>query len=262
MIGVIQKIGLGLATSVCLGAIVACQSTSPTATPPDPAPESEAAEPAETEDQAVEPTETTEPAAPPTAASPDTTTSAAPEPQPIPPLPPECNNPDTQLAMNLCAQAEYDQADTELNNAYQAIKAPLSAQKADQLVTAEQAWIDYRDTYCDFVQAQFAGGSIQPTVYYGCLTQLTDNRTAVLQQSKSASMGYDAADQALNSVYQSLQDYLTPTEQDQLTDAQLAWIDYRDAHCAFEAGDQNACLALVTESQMSQLEEQLDTRSL
>ncbi|MGD1941004.1 MAG: lysozyme inhibitor LprI family protein [Leptolyngbyaceae cyanobacterium] len=262
MIGVIQKIGLGLAASVCLGAIVACQSTSPTAAPPDPAPESEATEPAETEDQAVEPTETTEPAAPPTAASPDTTTSVAPEPQPIPPLPPECNSPDTQLAMNLCAQAEYDQADTELNNAYQSVKATVGDQKAEQLITAEQAWIDYRDTYCDFVQAQFAGGSIQPTVYYGCLTQLTDNRTAVLQQSKSASMGYDAADQALNSVYQSLQGYLSPTEQEQLTDAQLAWIDYRDAHCAFEAGDQNACLALVTESQMSQLEEQLDTRSL
>ena len=51
MIGVIQKIGLGLAASVCLGAIVACQTTSPTAAPPDPAPESEATEPAETEDQ-------------------------------------------------------------------------------------------------------------------------------------------------------------------------------------------------------------------
>ena len=225
MTGVIQKIGLGLAASLCLGAIAACQPTSPTATPPEPAPEPEAPDPAETEDQAVEPTEPTAPAAPPTAASPDTTTAVAPEPQPIPPLPPECNSPDTQLAMNLCAQAEYDQADTELNNAYQSVKAPLGGQKTDQLITAEQAWIDYRDTYCDFVQAQFAGGSIQPTVYYGCLTQLTDNRTAVLQQSKSASMGYDAADQALNSVYQSLQGYLSPAEQEQLTNAQLAWID-------------------------------------
>ena len=52
MTGVIQKIGLGLAASFCLGAIAACQPTSPKATPPEP----EATEPAETEEQADAPT--------------------------------------------------------------------------------------------------------------------------------------------------------------------------------------------------------------
>jgi uncharacterized protein YecT (DUF1311 family) len=164
--------------------------------------------------------------------------------------------------MNTCAQAEYAQADAALNNAYQAVKASVGPQKVDQLVTAEQAWLDYRDAYCDFVQAQYAGGSIQPMVYSGCLTQLTRDRTAELAQSKGATTSYEAADQALNSVYQDLQNYLSAEDQALLTDAQLAWLDYRDAHCAFEVGDSNACLAQVTETRTQQLQQQLDTRSL
>ena len=164
--------------------------------------------------------------------------------------------------MNRCAQAEFEQADSQLNRAYQALRGTVDAQKAEQLLVAEQAWLSFRDAYCDFVQMQFAGGSMQPMVYDGCMTQLTRNRTAELQQTKNASVSWDAADQALNDVYQDLQSFLTPEEQSRLTDAQLAWIDYRDLHCAFAAGDTDGCLAQVTETQTMQLREQLDTRSL
>ena len=256
MTRVLQKLGIG-AASVCLGAIVACQPTTEPTEQPTP-----------TQDTVTESTEIPEQTAPPPAAE-DTTAQAtspepsvAPEARPVPPLPAECNNPQTQLAMNTCAQAEYDQADVTLNNAYQSVKAAVGPQKADQLIVAEQAWLTFRDDYCDFVQSQYAGGSIQPTVYYGCLTQLTNDRTAELEQTKAASMNYEAADQELNAVYQDLQTYLNPTEQEQLTTAQLAWIDYRDAHCAFESSDTNACLAQVTEAQVQQLRQQLDTRSM
>jgi uncharacterized protein YecT (DUF1311 family) len=182
--------------------------------------------------------------------------------QPIPPLPAECNNPQTQTAMNECAQAEYDQADTRLNNVYQSVKASVGPDKTNQLIAAEQAWLEFRDAYCEFVQTQYAGGSIQPTVYYGCLTQLTQDRLAALEQTKGASVSYQAADQQLNAVYQDLQGYLSPQEQELLTDAQLAWIDYRDAHCAFEGGDSNTCLAQVTDTRVQQLRQQLDVRSM
>ncbi|HEY9889065.1 MAG TPA: lysozyme inhibitor LprI family protein [Candidatus Obscuribacterales bacterium] len=253
MPGLMRQIGLGLAISVCLGAIAACQ---PSAPPAEETGEVTPSAPAETAPE----TNTTTPQPPP--AAPQTADSEAAPAKPVPPLPAECSAPQTQADMNRCAQAEYDQVDTQLNNAYQQVKASVGAAKAEQLITAEQAWLTYRDAYCDFVQTQFAGGSIQPTVYYGCLTQLTGDRTAELQKQLTASMGYDAADQALNEVYQSLQSYLTPAEQEQLTDAQLAWIAYRDAHCAFEDGNPNACLAQVTETRTQQLREQLDSRSL
>ena len=265
-----QKVYLGVALSCLVAAIAACNTASETAEEPaNPADGTveQPATPSETtaQPQTTEPGETSEPSEP-SETTPSTPTSDTPTAQstttPVPPLPAECSNPQTQSDMNRCTQAEYAQADAKLNNAYQALKGGVGGQQEEQLISAEQAWLTYRDAYCDFVQSQYAGGSIQPTVYYGCLTQLTSDRTAELEQPKQASMSYEAADQALNAVYQDLQGYLSPEEQEMLTDAQLAWIDYRDLHCAFEGGDTNTCLAQVTETRVGQLQEQLDTRSL
>lgn len=262
MQGVMQRWGFGLAAGLCVSAIAACQSAPDTAEPPTN--ESTQEQSAASDDvppppPTVQPAETL-PSSPPTPAAP-TTAAQSVEPEPVPPLPAECSDPQTQALMNQCAQAEYEQADVKLNNAYQAVRASLEGQKTDQLVVAEEAWLTYRDAYCDFVQSQFTGGSIQPLVYFGCLEQLTRDRTAELQQNTNSTLSYEAADQELNNVYQSLQDSLNATEQEQLTDAQLAWLDYRDAHCAFESSDTNACLAEVTESQVEQLQQQLESRS-
>ncbi|MEM0980852.1 MAG: lysozyme inhibitor LprI family protein [Cyanobacteria bacterium P01_H01_bin.58] len=266
-----RKIFLGLMLSCCVGAIAACQNSTETAetvTPEsDTAAEQTAADTTEptSETEAAEPdtsdtTASTATESKPTAAANQTTASA--EAKPVPPLPAECSNPQDQSAMTQCAKAEYERADVQLNNAYQSVQATLSGPKANELVTAENAWITFRDSYCDFVKAQFAGGSIEPMVHFGCLTQLTKSRTSELQQTKSASMSFEAADQELNAVYQDLQSYLAPADQDLLIDAQLAWLEYRDAHCAFETGNLNTCLAQVTETQVEELKQQLDTRSL
>lgn len=269
MSGVFRKIGIGIAASLFVGAIAACQQSPDTAedstlTPESPTEEqvenTQPSEPVPTQPQTTEPSDTS--AAPEGAIGQVKPEPAAPTAKPIPPLPAECTNPQTQTAMNTCAEAEYAQADTKLNNVYQSVKAPLAGEKANQLISAEEAWLDFRDAYCDFVQAQYAGGSIQPTVYYGCLTQLTSDRIATLQQTQPTSVSFEAADQELNAVYQNLQDYLGSAEQDQLTDAQLAWIDYRDAHCAFASGDTNACLASVTATRTQQLQRQVEARSM
>ena len=162
--------------------------------------------------------------------------------------------------MNRCARAEYDQVDAELNQRYQAVKNSLSVDKQDVLVTAGRAWIEFRDANCEFVQMQFEGGSIQPMVYLGCLTQLTQDRIDELA-GVSASLSYEAADQQLNQVYQEIQVILPEPEQEQLTTAQLAWLEYRDLQCTVD-GSSNACLALLTEFRTGQLRNQLEARSL
>jgi uncharacterized protein YecT (DUF1311 family) len=262
MPGLMRQMGRGLALSCLVGAIAACQPAAETPEQTTETPDTPTTEQPTTQPETVTEAPTPDPSPAPTEPTPSAPANVQAQPKPVPPLPPECNNPQTQMAMNQCAQAEYEQADVQLNNAYQALKGSLGPQKTDQLVAAEQAWLDFRDAYCDFVQSQFAGGSIQPTVYYGCLTQLTRDRTDELQQTKGATVSYQAADQELNAVYQQLQGLLSPAEQEMLTDAQLAWIDYRDLHCAFEGGDTDACLAQVTETRVSQLREQLDSRSL
>jgi uncharacterized protein YecT (DUF1311 family) len=190
----------------------------------------------------------------PVAAAANTTPNSPPA-----PLPAECSNPTNQATMNRCAQAEYAQVDAELNQRYQAVRSNLSADQQDRLVTAGRAWIEFRDANCEFVQMQFEGGSIQPMVYLGCLTQLSQDRIDELA-GVSPAFSYKAADQQLNQVYQEIQAVLPEPEQEQLTTAQLAWLEYRDLQCAVD-GSSNACLALLTEFRTGQLQNQLEARS-
>lgn len=264
MQGLMRQIGVGLTIGGLGFAIAACRPVSDTAPPDTTAPAASVptdAEPdtAETpEPPATEPADpsasaTPTPETPPTAARPNTTP---------PPLPAECNNPQTQMAMNRCAEAEYQQVDARLNQVYQSVKGSLGAAQRDRLIDAELAWIEFRDRNCEFVQAQFEGGSIQPVVYYGCMTQTTQDRTAELQQPQPPSQSYAIADQRLNEVYQNLRGTLSAPMQERLTTAQLAWLDYRDLHCAYAGGDESACLARITETRTARLLEQFENYSL
>ena len=60
-----------------------------------------------------------------------------------------------------------------------------------------------------------------------------------LEMNRCAYLSLQAADQELNQVYRQLRDALKQSKQDapdrQLTNAQLAWIKYRDLDCKFSA---------------------------
>ncbi|MEM6839864.1 MAG: lysozyme inhibitor LprI family protein [Cyanobacteria bacterium P01_C01_bin.120] len=268
MTGIGQKFGHGLALALCFGAISACQSAVETTEQPAPDSATTTEQPTIDEPATDSPDEASGSidSSASTTATPSGTASAvetaAFEPEPIPPLPAECADPKTQMAMTTCAAAEYERADTQLNNVYRAVKTSVSANQADQLIVAEQAWLDFRDINCDFVASQYAGGSIEPMIYNGCMTQLTSDRTAVLEQTVTTTASLEVVDRELNAVYQELQTYLISAEQEHLTDAQLAWLDYRDAHCTFAGGNTNACLAQLTDIRTKQLEVQLESRSL
>ena len=94
---------------------------------------------------------------------------------------PNCNNPQTQSAMNVCAGLSYQQADKNLNQVYRRLIPTLGASQRQKLVTAQQAWIKFRDTSCTFEKSQFEGGTIAPMIYSNCLTDLTKQRTKQLE---------------------------------------------------------------------------------
>jgi uncharacterized protein YecT (DUF1311 family) len=50
------------------------------------------------------------------------------------------------------------------------------------LVEAQRAWIKYKETNCKSATDQYRGGSIQPLIYYSCLTELTEERTGKLKE--------------------------------------------------------------------------------
>jgi len=92
-----------------------------------------------------------------------------------------CDRPQTQREMNECAAIAYQAADQKLNQVYQELKSALPDYRQPKLVTVQQVWIKFRDANCEFEKSAVEGGSLAPTIYYNCLSQLTEQRTKELQ---------------------------------------------------------------------------------
>lgn len=104
----------------------------------------------------------------------------------------DCANAMAQPDLNDCAYREYESADAELNAVYR--QAMTAAQNVDKelegadigaveaLKTAQRAWIGYRDGQCELAGFQARGGQAEPMLVSGCLAQLTQKRTAELNE--------------------------------------------------------------------------------
>ena len=102
----------------------------------------------------------------------------------------DCANAMAQQDLNQCAYADWEAADADLNAAYQGAMAILrgwdeAAAPGDQggavaLRDAQRAWITFRDAACAVEGYPMRGGSAEPLLVYGCMRQLTEERTAHL----------------------------------------------------------------------------------
>ncbi|HLP88001.1 MAG TPA: lysozyme inhibitor LprI family protein [Nostocaceae cyanobacterium] len=95
---------------------------------------------------------------------------------------PNCSNPQTQADINQCAGLSYQNADKKLNQVYRQLLPKLPKARQNKLISAQQAWIKFRDASCEFERSAFEGGSIAPSIYAGCLEKLTKQRTQQLQE--------------------------------------------------------------------------------
>ncbi len=79
---------------------------------------------------------------------------------------------------------------------------------------------------------------------------------------------YETVDVALNQTYQALTAELSASDQELLTDAELAWIEYRDRTCELEAASyeggsiqpliHSQCLTRITENRTAELQAHLN----
>jgi uncharacterized protein YecT (DUF1311 family) len=103
-----------------------------------------------------------------------------------------CDPNGPQIALNMCAQQDWDKADAELNRVYKLAVAAMKEMdsyyddKADKigestLREAQRAWVTFRDLACEAESFPFHGGSAEPMVYSSCMANLTRARTADLQ---------------------------------------------------------------------------------
>jgi uncharacterized protein YecT (DUF1311 family) len=94
--------------------------------------------------------------------------------------------------------------------------------------------------------------------------QSTCSGSSTIETNRCLRLQYEAADRRLNQVYQTVRATLKPTQKETLTDAQLAWIQFRDKSCEFEVyesrggtgyqGFLHGCLERVTRARTAELE--------
>ncbi|KAF1050747.1 MAG: hypothetical protein GAK43_02691 [Stenotrophomonas maltophilia] len=101
----------------------------------------------------------------------------------------DCDNADTQSALNACTGAAYTASDAHLNQLYNDYRKRLDAGQKKALTTAQKAWLNYRDLSCKFETSGVEGGSGYPMAYNNCLKAMTDHRIAELQTLADCSEG-------------------------------------------------------------------------
>lgn len=96
----------------------------------------------------------------------------------------DCANASDQATMNQCAGQDFKAADKELNTVYQQIIGRLKDNPDGKklLVSAQRAWLGFRDAECKFSSSGVTGGSVYPWVYSSCLTGVTKARVESLKQ--------------------------------------------------------------------------------
>lgn len=101
----------------------------------------------------------------------------------------DCTDPQTQTAMNRCAQRSYQSADAELETVWEETLAYIQAQDEGggidvdvrptgeaKLVEAQHAWRTYREAHCTVRGYEARGGSMESMLYFGCMAFETRQR--------------------------------------------------------------------------------------
>ena len=106
-----------------------------------------------------------------------------------------CENPMTQLAMNMCSYRDFQRADAALNAQWPITLAAMKQADrqldrtydrqpgyADTLLAAQRAWLTYRHQHCLSESFTARGGSMAPMLVSGCEASLTEARTKQLKE--------------------------------------------------------------------------------
>jgi uncharacterized protein YecT (DUF1311 family) len=85
--------------------------------------------------------------------------------------------------MLICGSFAFTSADIELNDLYKKLMRQLTTKSAkDKLISAQKAWIAYRDQSCEYESEGYTGGRDWSSVFVGCKTTATLARIAKLKE--------------------------------------------------------------------------------
>ena len=86
----------------------------------------------------------------------------------------------TTVDMVACITEEFKREDQRLNENYQQLRSQLSSARREQLLTAQRAWIKYKDANCDFY-ADPEGGTLARVNANSCVLSETTHRADELE---------------------------------------------------------------------------------
>jgi len=105
---------------------------------------------------------------------------------------PDCRDPQTQAAMNICARRDHEAADRALNRVYRDLRTALQERDRElgprlggieaALVAGQRGRIAYRDGHCTVAGAEARGGTMEPLLVTTCKAELTRHRTRELNE--------------------------------------------------------------------------------
>lgn len=111
----------------------------------------------------------------------------------------ECDDPQTQLAMNMCAARDFAASDAALNEQWAETAAVAKARDEmvdrnhdsqpghyETLLEGQRAWLTFRDAQCLAESFMARGGSMQPLLNAHCKTHVTELR---IQQLRDLAAG-------------------------------------------------------------------------
>ncbi|HVQ09206.1 MAG TPA: lysozyme inhibitor LprI family protein [Allosphingosinicella sp.] len=94
---------------------------------------------------------------------------------------PECPGEPPQAEINACLDRQFARADAALGRQWlEALTA--QADGAEQLRTAQRAWLAYRDAHCESIVPSVASAEIQTSARLLCRTRMTEARTHELAE--------------------------------------------------------------------------------
>ncbi|MEJ2610137.1 MAG: lysozyme inhibitor LprI family protein [Candidatus Thiodiazotropha sp.] len=91
----------------------------------------------------------------------------------------DCDNPTTTIAMNVCAGREVENAESQLEKYVLKAEEKYATEKniVETLRKSQEAWINYRKSYCAAIYEVWSGGTIRGVMFSGCMLKLTKDRT-------------------------------------------------------------------------------------
>lgn len=92
-----------------------------------------------------------------------------------------CDDPQTQIDMNVCAGISYRKLDAKMKDLYTEQMAYLNGDAKDELRSAQAAWVEYRDKSCLY-EAGKDPQSYMESINIACLSRITQSRIVTLNE--------------------------------------------------------------------------------